>query len=683
MKTWLVVLGMMALCVTTALAGKKKDYEKAYNVVRAMELLDEEKYDEAERLLNKELEEHKDNGYAWVILASVQTKREQYGEALTNVNKGLKCLDKKDEYYAGGLYVRSLIYVALDDDKRALDDLNLMVKLSPKDADVIENRATYLVNHKHYALAYQDFQSMIELEPGNDGAYVGSGICLRNMNRNEEAVKQYDHAIKLNPKYSRAFAQRGLSYLRMGQVNEAADDFVKALDIDGDGVAFSAISVAADSSFETMDFKLKVQQMIDLQEPYWPYCRAYIREHKKMYAEAIELYEQCNKMSFSTQVISRISECKYEMGDFDGALATNQLGLDADSTDVWLRMNRGQYLDESGRSAEAIAEYTHVIELAPRFYGGYHKRGWVKDNMGDTDGAIEDYSMSIMVDPTYVYNYLSRGNMYERKGMKDLARKDFEEVLKRDTVPSQYVAAYYAWWYLGERDKALAAMDSVLVNDSIGTAYDAACLYSRMGEKEKAINYLGKALAGGFRRFAHIERDDDLDNIREMVEFKALIEEYKAKAIEEGYVGVKPEDADSSDYEERVSEIPFTHEAGVTKVRCRINDLPLHFVFDTGASDVTISTVEATFMLKNGYLSEKDITGRQYYQTADGNISEGTTIILRKVVFGDMELEDVKASVSKSQKAPLLLGQSVLQRLGKIEIDNARNVLKVTQRVKK
>ena len=34
----------------------------------------------------------------------------------------------------------------------------------------------------------------------------------------------------------------------------------------------------------------------------------------------------------------------------------------------------------------------------------------------------------------------------------------------------------------------------------------------------------------------------------------------------------------------------------VCKVKCKINDLPLHFVFDTDASDVTLSIVEATFM---------------------------------------------------------------------------------------
>ena len=53
-------------------------------------------------------------------------------------------------------------------------------------------------------------------------------------------------------------------------------------------------------------------------------------------------------------------------------------------------------------------------------------------------------------------------------------------------------------------------------------------------------------------------------------------------------------------------------------------------------------------------------------------------IILRKVVFGGLELSNIKASVVHNQKAPLLLGQSVLSQLGKVEIDNTKKVLRIT-----
>ena len=93
---------------------------------------------------------------------------------------------------------------------------------------------------------------------------------------------------------------------------------------------------------------------------------------------------------------------------------------------------------------------------------------------------------------------------------------------------------------------------------------------------------------------------------------------------------------------------------------------------------MTISQTEANFMFKNGYLSQRDIVGSQTYRTADGSVSVGTTVVLNHINFGSLELTGVRASVVGNQKAPLLLGQSVLKRLGKIEIDNERRVLKIT-----
>ena len=63
------------------------------------------------------------------------------------------------------------------------------------------------------------------------------------------------------------------------------------------------------------------------------------------------------------------------------------------------------------------------------------------------------------------------------------------------------------------------------------------------------------------------------------------------------------------------------------------------------------------------------------YQIADGQISEGTTVTLREVKIGDAVLKNVDASVVNSQRAPLLLGQSAMERFGAITIDNQNNKL--------
>ena len=164
-----------------------------------------------------------------------------------------------------------------------------------------------------------------------------------------------------------------------------------------------------------------------------------------------------------------------------------------------------------------------------------------------------------------------------------------------------------------------------------------------------------------------------MDSVRDLPEFEALVDDYKAK--HDAYLKEHELSAEE-DREVTVTEIEMTRKPGGTfEIPCDINGLQLQMIFDTGASDVTISSVEANFMLKNGYLSEKDVKGKKYYQIANGEISAGTVITLREVKIGDAVLRNVDASVVKSQKAPLLLGQSAMERFGTITIDNINNKL--------
>lgn len=123
------------------------------------------------------------------------------------------------------------------------------------------------------------------------------------------------------------------------------------------------------------------------------------------------------------------------------------------------------------------------------------------------------------------------------------------------------------------------------------------------------------------------------------------------------------------------SVIKMRHENGVYYVPCEINGVEMDFVFDTGASDITISLTEAQFLYKQNKLKDSDIKGSEYYQIADGSISEGTIINLKSVTIGNKTLYNVKASVVHNVEAPLLLGQSALSKFGKISIDYKRNEL--------
>ena len=122
-----------------------------------------------------------------------------------------------------------------------------------------------------------------------------------------------------------------------------------------------------------------------------------------------------------------------------------------------------------------------------------------------------------------------------------------------------------------------------------------------------------------------------------------------------------------SSAEERIK---MTLESGVYTVPCEVNGLKLKFVFDTGASDVHLSLIEAAFMLKNGYISPDDILGTDSYSMADGSIAENALVILKEIKIGHIVITDVRACVSSNIDASLLLGQSAIRKIGKYTIDN-------------
>jgi len=112
--------------------------------------------------------------------------------------------------------------------------------------------------------------------------------------------------------------------------------------------------------------------------------------------------------------------------------------------------------------------------------------------------------------------------------------------------------------------------------------------------------------------------------------------------------------------------------SGVYQIPVDVNGVRMTFIFDTGASSISISNTEALFLVKQGLLTKEDIKGSQSYLDANGDISEGTIINLKTIKIGNRVLYNIDASVVNNLNAPLLFGQSALGKFGKISIDNSR-----------
>ena len=677
-KNYLSTIMLIFGLATSAMAQKAEELQNSYNYKRALEILQNDgDQNEALDYLNKEITEHPKNGYAYYMMGNLYNNANMSGDAIGPTNKAIEYLQKDKEWITYAYRQRANIHLKLGNEKSALDDWALSLKANPKDLNTLSDRAEYYYQNDMYAEADADYEKICKIEPGNTLGYMGKGRNALENGRFQEAAELFTYCLRLDNSFSQAYAFRAECYFRLNRINEGIDDIVYALALDGNNKAYRLMMLIGEPDVNTLLAKLKVQKIKEPNKSDWPFYIGLVYEGQQKYMKAIENYKETAAIEAGDVVYARMSYCYSVLGDYELALENINKAMELDPNDADYVSTKADLLYDMGKGQESIAAYDEYIKVNPEYYGGYYRRGFLKDNLGDVDGAIEDYSTSIVLNPDFAYTYLGRADMYKLKGEEEAARKDYQMVIALDSIVGESNCAQYAYLGLGDVEKAKSFEYAILANSaSAGNYYDAACLFARMGDKASSLNFLRNSLEKGFTRFAHIKNDDDLDVIREMKEYKDLMNEYETKYNEE-LRKKRAEEGVTEKKQEYVSEIPFTVESGNCFVKCQINELPMRFVFDTGASDVSISMVEASFMMKNGYLSKQDVIGSTHFSDAVGNVSEGTVINLKKVKFGDLELDNVRASVVRNQKAPLLLGQTVLSRIGKIEIDNQKKVIVV------
>lgn len=678
-RTFFAIL-LINISIVNLFADNKNVRTSSYNYLRGVESLQKGNEEEAVEYLNNEIEENPKNGYAYSWLALIYAKQNEYGRALTAVNQAIKYTPQKDKEYIYFAYeTRAEIFGEIGDTISSLNDYSMAVKICPEKEDAYKKRAQIYYEQRNYTLSDEDYNKLISINQGNVLGYMGLGRNFIAQKKWNDAIELFSFVAKLHPQYSSAYSFRAEAYLGAENWDHATDDLLTSLKIDNNDKAFFLMQDLDDKAFVLMKTKFQIQATKDPNEACWPSYIGIMLERKKQFESAISFYMEANKRDSSPYYLERIANCYDDLYEYEDCLRAINEALNMEYSNRSLLSLKANTLYELGMFNEAIAQWDSILAKYPEYAWGYYRRGWFKEGVNLIDSAIEDFSIAITLDPGYVYSYESRANLYAILGKTDLANADYNKMIDLEKNSGRYRVSQYAFQALGNYDKAIEIMDSILARepDRPGAHYEAACLYARMNWTEKALDYLEETLNMGYRRFSHISIDHDLDNLRDMPRFKEIIDKHHNISIKNSPTTVKEPSQDSS--AAFTVEIPFNKEKGnsLYRVKCSINELPLYFIFDTGASDVSLSQIEATFMMKNGYLDESDIVGNHYFKDAVGNINVGTTINLRRVNFGGMMLENVKASVVKNQKAPLLLGQSVLGRLGKIEIDNGSHVIRI------
>jgi TolB-like protein/Flp pilus assembly protein TadD len=189
------------------------------------------------------------------------------------------------------------------------------------------------------------------------------------------------------------------------------------------------------------------------------------------------------------------------------------------------------------RYEEADREFRKAIELNPRLYEVHYYRGRTFFARGAFADAAQSFEEAVRVRPEdYQASALLVGvyrSLHEEEKWLATVKATLQKATRHlELNPSDARANYLgagALMLLGELAEGERWMARALAIDptDTGVLYNAACHYSQMGNVEKSIEYLRKALSNGFAHKEWIENDSDFDKLRSDPRFQQLLREMK------------------------------------------------------------------------------------------------------------------------------------------------------------
>jgi len=223
--------------------------------------------------------------------------------------------------------------------------------------------------------------------------------------------------------------------------------------------------------------------------------------------------------------------------NLEQALNASQRALELDPKLAEAHASHGLVLSQSNQFEEAEKEFKTAISLNSRLFGAYYQYGRMSKAMGKHQQAAILFEKAVELEPE---NYLPITFLVG-------AYKDLNMKIKMLVVNQQAVEVFRSHLdlnpddpralYLGancliiadKTDEALIWLEkSLVINpNEISVLYNAACVYSLLGQIDKGIDYLDRAIKGGFAFREWIENDSDLDNIRDDPRFQEIIDRIK------------------------------------------------------------------------------------------------------------------------------------------------------------
>ncbi len=262
---------------------------------------------------------------------------------------------------------RAACYIGLDrlagkDGEGAMADLQMAIRLDPKNQHAYYNLSVIYAKRGDYERALSLSQKASEIDPADWFPHNETGSIYSDTDRLEDALREYDKAIRLDPKAASPHNNKAVVFKKRNQIDSALAEYRIALSLD----------------------------------PYLTIAQVNIGDilaERKDYATAIAEYTSAiDKNRRSRWAYKRRAYAYEAIDEYGKALEDiNQLLRFAPDADAYL--DRGNIYARRSQNERAIQDYTAAIALRGSYEVPYYNRGLQYDILGRKSEAMADFQM--------------------------------------------------------------------------------------------------------------------------------------------------------------------------------------------------------------------------------------------------------------------------------------------------
>lgn len=231
-------------------------------------------------------------------------------------------------------------------------------------------------------------------------------------------------------------------------------------------------------------------------------------------------------------VLFQLFEKKKDWLDKSIELSLKALMYDAALSEAYASLSLAYYNKDS--LDEALEASQKAIELDPDNFIAYWILGRIYRCMDRDKESVDLFKKVTILNPEFLTGYMDLRMVYEKLGEKKICDEILQNIL---TITPKYLLKHpddarahmlYAIHLAigGKINNAKSEAAKALELDPTDPLmqYNAACFYSRVGEKQLAVESLKKSVVSGYEYYEWIKRDPDLDSIRNEPEYIRLME---------------------------------------------------------------------------------------------------------------------------------------------------------------